>query len=533
MFVLKKLFSARESLHERRSRWDDQEKPFLDHLEDLRKMLTKMVATLSIGVIVCFIFNKQLMDIARYPITLAGLEHIDGNTLPDGIDESSWSEIKRMALALGNASPEDRSSFLAQIPDDLRAAVRATEIYGLAVTLPRDRRVPFVEGVSVDEQIRALARELVERNPRGQLRDSTQMLRMTALGPAESFMLSLKLSFYGALVLCFPLLLWFLAEFVLPGLTPRERRVLYPSVAIGFGLFLTGVFFAYFGVLPRALQFFHEYSMARGIQDDWRIGYFVTFVIQFSLVFGISFELPVVVMALVKLGILNYSSMAGSRSYAIVIIFVTAAILTPTGDAITLSMLAIPMCILYEICIWLSWFIERKEHREAEREEQEWRESRLRTDVQALPAGAAAGGDGGGSGSDGPPSDDAPSPRPANGIVSRAADVEDEHPEYRAGDPFSETDPYPRPTKPTTNAPGSEPAKNGPTEDNPDEPHPEELPDDWGHTADPYASRDDSIDPWKHRKTDHDHGNDQDQSADENGKDSDEKPPESGDDEKK
>jgi sec-independent protein translocase protein TatC len=198
---------------------------------------------------------------------------------------------------------------------------------------------------------------------------------MSALKPTEGFMLSMKLSFVAGIVLSFPLLLLFILQFVLPGLHSHEKKVLWPSMAVGFGLFLTGSAFAYYLVLPRALLFFAQWSGDMGISNDWRIGEYISFATQFTLLFGLSFELPVVVMVFVKLGLLSYETMSKTRSYAIVAIFVAAAVLTPTPDMLTMTLMAAPMIILYEICIWLAYF-DRKKNRV--REEEEARENAAR-----------------------------------------------------------------------------------------------------------------------------------------------------------
>jgi sec-independent protein translocase protein TatC len=213
--------------------------------------------------------------------------------------------------------------------------------------------------------------------------DSRGNLRlMSALKPTETFMLSMKLSFFAGIIVAFPLLLMFVLQFVLPGLHANEKRILWPSMLVGFGLFLSGVLFAYYAVLPRALLFFYEWSGNLGVSNDWRIGEYISFATQFTLLFGLSFELPVVVMVFVKLGLLTYDMMSKTRSYAILAIFVTAAVITPTPDAFTLILMALPMLVLYEICIWLAWF-DRKKSRLAEEQEAREREERL------LAAGAA------------------------------------------------------------------------------------------------------------------------------------------------
>jgi hypothetical protein len=108
-----------------------------------------------------------------------------------------------------------------------------------------------------------------------------------------------------------------------------------------------------------------------GISNDWRIGYYISFATTFVLIFGLAFELPVVVMTLVKIGLLSHSMMRETRSYAILAIFVIAALITPTPDMMTLSLLAVPMVILYEICIWLSYFHEKKVQKLEEEEEKD------------------------------------------------------------------------------------------------------------------------------------------------------------------
>ncbi|MFN7341942.1 MAG: twin-arginine translocase subunit TatC, partial [bacterium] len=106
----------------------------------------------------------------------------------------------------------------------------------------------------------------------------------------------------------------------------NERRMLWPAMTIGFGLFLGGVCFAYFLVLPKALLFFYEWSAQLGVSNDWRIGEYITFATRFTLLFGLSFELPVVVMVLVKLGILTYESMTRNRTYEIEASYIEAAL---------------------------------------------------------------------------------------------------------------------------------------------------------------------------------------------------------------
>ena len=181
-------------------------------------------------------------------------------------------------------------------------------------------------------------------------------------------MISLKISLFAGIAISFPFLLFFIAEFILPGLHKKEKKLLAPALAVGFGLFAIGAIFSYTVVAPRALEFFQSYSENLNLENTWTIGEYVSFVTLLVLLFGLCFELPVVVLGLVKLELLTFSQMNGSRSYAIVAIYFIAALITPTVDLLTLNLLAIPMLLLYEISIWLGYFIEKADRKKEEAE---------------------------------------------------------------------------------------------------------------------------------------------------------------------
>ncbi len=190
--------------------------------------------------------------------------------------------------------------------------------------------------------------------------DPSRVDNLQSLGVADSMSISLKLAFYAGLVVSFPVLLYFLAEFILPALTANERRVVLLSAGVGFGLFLCGAAFAFFGVLPVTLEFFFEDAKAMQWRPTWTVGEYYSFTTQFTLGFGLAFELPVVVLALVKVGLLDHAQMRATRPYAIVVIMTLAAIITPTTDIFTLLLMGGPMVLLYEGCIWISRWMEKE-----------------------------------------------------------------------------------------------------------------------------------------------------------------------------
>src|SRR5678816_439174 len=188
----------------------------------------------------------------------------------------------------------------------------------------------------------------------------SQVGTLKALGITDSIVISFHLAFYAGIVLSFPLLLYFLAQFVLPALTAVEKRFLFPAIVVSFGLFLAGVASCYFWLLPKTILFFFHDTESLGWEPMWTVQQYYSFVTRFVLGFGLAFELPVVVLTLVKFGLITYEFMAKTRPYAIVLIFVLATIITPTPDVLTLFALSLPMCLLYESCIWIAWFMQRK-----------------------------------------------------------------------------------------------------------------------------------------------------------------------------
>jgi sec-independent protein translocase protein TatC len=184
---------------------------------------------------------------------------------------------------------------------------------------------------------------------------------LRALGITDSITISFHLAFYAGIVISFPLLLFFAAEFVLPALTAMEKKFLLPAIGVSFALFLTGVLVCYYWLLPKTILFFFHDTESLGWAPAWTVQQYYSFVTRFTLGFGLAFELPVVVLALVRFGLVTYEFMARTRPYAIVLIFVLATIITPTPDVLTLIAMSLPMVALYESCIWIAWFMKRRE----------------------------------------------------------------------------------------------------------------------------------------------------------------------------
>ena len=365
MYLLKKVIQLRENSH------PDHEKPFLEHLEDLRIMVTRIVITLVVSMIICFAYNNELMAFFRKPVDEVMVKQMEATLPGDSPRELTtdlWKEARKVEHAALGLSPEQSEVYYRLLDDEnLQFHARSVTLLRAAMSLPQAQRGLFIDSLDETPELKKQVASLLETKPNTESRSHGDLNMMSALKPTEGFMLSMKLSFVAGIVVSFPLLLLFILQFVLPGLHSNEKRVLWPALTIGFGLFLLGASFAYYLVLPRALLFFYDWSGAMGISNDWRIGEYISFATQFTMLFGLSFELPVVVMVFVKLGLLSYETMSRTRTYAILAIFVAAAILTPTPDIPTMLLMALPMAILYEMCIWLAYLDGKKGRVEEER----------------------------------------------------------------------------------------------------------------------------------------------------------------------
>lgn len=178
-------------------------------------------------------------------------------------------------------------------------------------------------------------------------------------GLTQAFFTYMKIAFFASLILTSPFIMYQIWKFIAPALLPQEKKLVVPFVLSSTLLFLSGIAFGYLVVLPPAFAFFvsfnNEYLRAMISFSDY-----LSLFIKFLLGFGLSFQLPVVIFFLAKLRIVNDKMLSKNRKYAILLMFVAAAILTPSPDALSQILMAIPLIFLYEVSIFIARFAAKK-----------------------------------------------------------------------------------------------------------------------------------------------------------------------------
>jgi sec-independent protein translocase protein TatC len=239
---------------------DEEAKPFLDHLEELRGTLLACVGTLVAAMVACAIFTPQILDVLEAPLAKIG---------------------------------KDPETFL---------------------------------------------------------------ISFRVAGP---FAVLMRVAAWSGLLVSAPFMTYFIARFVFPGLTEKEKRVLTRASGFAVVLFALGVCLGYFYCIPIALQMMLTLHDWMGVVAQWTINDYVSFTVQLLLGFGLAFQLPVVVLILGKLGVVTQMQLRKQRKFVIVGCLVLGMMLTPQ-DVASQMIMAIPLYVLFEMCIWILWVDERR-----------------------------------------------------------------------------------------------------------------------------------------------------------------------------
>jgi sec-independent protein translocase protein TatC len=305
-------------------------KSFLEHLEDLRWVLIKSCSAAGVAMIGCLLAGNYVVQVLEWPLRRAP------------INQPKFTQSARVLIGTNQIGVIQVTT-----NDPLSAITGTNRFVQLQITpvLINDRQVLTITAQKDDEV----------------LRHQKLPIEIINLSPAGSFIVATKVAFYGGIVISAPFIFYFVAAFVFPALKMRERKYIYRGLGFGAGLFMTGVCFCYFVLMPVALAASAKYAEWMGFTaNQWRAEEYIGFVCKFLLGMGLGFELPVVVLTLVKIGVLNYRMLSHARRYVIVINFVLGAVLT-TPEVITQVLMALPLQLLFEVSVWITWYWERQE----------------------------------------------------------------------------------------------------------------------------------------------------------------------------
>lgn len=187
-----------------------------------------------------------------------------------------------------------------------------------------------------------------------------EKVNLMNIGLTEQFMIHMKTSFYVGFLLASPYILYQIFCFVAPGLYDNERKYAVKLVGGVYVMFMIGTLVNYLCIFPMTVNFLGNYKVSEDVANMLTLQSYMDTLLMMNLVMGIVFELPMICWILGKLGLINAAFMRNYRRHAIVIILIASAVITPTGDAFTLSIVALPIWMLYEISIIIVARTQRK-----------------------------------------------------------------------------------------------------------------------------------------------------------------------------
>jgi sec-independent protein translocase protein TatC len=345
------------------------------HLVELRQRLAVSVLAVFVGFIVAFVFHNTILGWITQPLNDA---LIQVGKIVESREQGTWkvrhpgaeSNVSEAKAKTSAALLTDHARSAETLQNSLEEAARTTENPRLRALL--SQAASAAKELAHNSRIlrKALAREenLTRETLGKKLREQSFNGMITTHQVGGAFFVALKVSFFAGILMALPVILWQLWLFIAPGLYEHEKKMVLPFVVGGSVMFLIGVLFAYYIVTPFGFQFlitFGSFLYTPLINIEDYVGFFT----KIMLGFGIAFELPVVAYFLALLGLITDRTLKEFFKYAVVIIFLLAALLTPP-DVLTQLLMAGPLILLYGLSILIvRWVNPYKEEDEEEEDE--------------------------------------------------------------------------------------------------------------------------------------------------------------------
>jgi sec-independent protein translocase protein TatC len=349
------------------------------HLVELRQRLAISVLAVFVGFIVAFIFHNTILGWITQPLNDA---LVQVGKIVESREKGTWKVSHPGAREQNDTTKTEAKGSGGLLTDHARSAEKLRRSLNEAAAVtenPRLRQLLSDAAKAAEELARnsrvlrnALAREgnITRESLNKQLREKSYQGMITTHQVGGAFFVALKVSFFAGILLAMPVVLWQLWLFIAPGLYEHEKKMVLPFVVGGSVMFLVGVLFAYYIVTPFGFQFlitFGSFLYTPLINIEDYVGFFT----KIMLGFGIAFELPVVAYFLALLGLITDRTLKDFFKYAVVIIFLLAALLTPP-DVLTQLLMAGPLILLYGLSILIvRWVNPEKPDDEEEDEDEE------------------------------------------------------------------------------------------------------------------------------------------------------------------
>lgn len=319
----------------------EEQLTLVDHLDELRSRLVSSLLFVALVFAFTFWQSDRILGVITKPIDHALSTHKSSESKELDSDEVQYEYQATVSKALKALKAD--SGDLSDAIGALGASDAASGDKALAAELTRLRARVEARGKALNRL--DLTPPAIDRRP-------------VTLGVTEPFLVTIRSSLYAALLLSLPFLLYQIYAFIIPAFTPRERQVAVPLMFMIPFLFVAGVAFAYYLVLPQAANFLLNFNDNEfDIQVQGREA--VSFVTTFLIGVGLMFQLPVGILAINRSGILSIQQLRSGRRYAIVAFAVIAAVLTPTPDPGTMLLAMTPLVLLYELSIIAASLLER------------------------------------------------------------------------------------------------------------------------------------------------------------------------------
>jgi sec-independent protein translocase protein TatC len=320
----------------------EEQLTLVDHLGELRTRLLYSLAFVSLAFAFTFWKADFVLGVITKPIDNALSTTKSNNIKKQSADEIQFGYQQKIskALMILRQNTADSAKALDQLGNTKAATADAATAASVAVL-----QAQIAKRQAVLDKI-DISAPPIERRP-------------VTLGVTEPFLVTITSSLYAAILISIPFLLFQAYAFIIPAFTPRERKIALPLMLMVPFLFLAGVLFAYYLVLPQATNFLLNFNDSE-FNIQVQANQAVKFTTSFLIAIGLMFQLPVGILALTRSGIVSVPQLRAFRRYAIVLFAVIAAVLTPTPDPGTMLLAMSPLVVLYEFSILMAAWLERR-----------------------------------------------------------------------------------------------------------------------------------------------------------------------------